>query len=133
MEYKHYSKKDTKRFILPCAILNIIHGALAVSFFAFQFGLISTENLSETAHNIFMVYQLMIVITGIVVVVLSIKAKQKEKIVWYILATAIAGLDSLMLLFYGAVSIFAFINLAIGIVFVVNKNASGKEEKDLEF
>ena len=96
------------------------------------------SHASSYTHNITLLddaqkFREMIVITGIVVVVLSIKAKQKERIVWYILATAIAGLDSLMLLFYGAVSIFAFINLAIGIVFVVNKNASGKEEKDLEF
>lgn len=133
MEYKHYTKKDSKRFIFPCAIANIVHGALATLFFVFQFGLISTSDLSPEAHNIFMIYQLLIVISGIVVVVLSIKAKQKDKIVAYILALAIAGLNSLMLLFYGAVSIFAFVNLIIGILFVVSNKASGKEEKDLEF
>lgn len=143
---KPYKKPRNKR---PLAgILNIIHGVLATIFLiGFQFGplgemlKLTSDTDGEVANQnvvtFFMMFQLTIVISGIAVVVASINERGRVNIYLDILALAIAGLDVLLLLASGAVSVFAFVNIVIGALMMLydfgKLKRLKKKDEDVEF
>lgn len=129
------------RNIKIAAITNIVHGVLASIFMLlYQYNIAgvgdfiinATEKGNSTVVNAFMIFQLIIVVTGIITVIFSIIGRQTDKMIWYMASIAIAGLNSTILLFMGFVTVFAPINILTGIMILVKKKKK-TEDDDFEF
>lgn len=121
-------KMDNFRLVKPAGFFNLLHGGLAMLYYLLylmnHFGLIDLLKIEENAiiYNIYMVFQLTIVIFGVVAAVYSLRARQPEKQYMYYGAFSIAGLNSTFLFLIGQMTICCIINIIIGIIMIRDAN-----------
>lgn len=135
------TKNDKFKLLKPAGIFNILHGVTALMFILLNalntLNVISIKNLfgideagnitkNHALYNIYMVFQLIVLILGIVAAVYAIRARQKEKQVIYYACFSIAGLNCTFLLFTGTITIFAVFNLIAGIIMLRDSNSEEK-------
>lgn len=135
------TKSDSFRLVKPAGMFNVLHAAAALLFFLLTvfntlgvisfkefFGIDDMGNITKNTlmYNIYMVFQLTVLLLGIVAAVYSIRARQTEKQMMYYVSFSVAGLNSTCLLFTGRITIFALVNLITGIIMIRDSNSEEK-------
>lgn len=136
------NKKNNKfRLVKPAGIFNILHAVAALLFisltFLDSFGVISFKTLfgiddagnitkNIAIYNLYMVFQLTVLVLGVIAAVYSIRAIQAEKQLVYYASFSIAGLNCTFLLFTGKITLFAIVNLITGIIMLRDSNSEEK-------
>lgn len=124
------NKADNFRLVKPAGMFNLLHGGLATLYYLIFlmdfFHILDINKATEdnVVYNLYMVFQLSIVIFGVVAAVYSIRARQPEKQYLYYGAFSIAGLSSTFLFLMGQMTICCIISVIAGIIMIRDANNS---------
>lgn len=134
--YKMNKQKNNKRFIKPCAKINMIYGVLGSIFLLVRF--LHSSNVinllsNNIVYNTFMISQLVLLALGITSAVYAGKAKQNNYPIWYYVCFAVAGMNTTVLLFMGVVTIFTPFNFIGGYLILQTTKAPTKEDTEDDF
>lgn len=122
------NRMNNFRLVKPAGMFNLIHGGLATLYYLIFlmdfFHILDINKATEdnVVYNLYMVFQLAIVIFGVVAAVYSIRARQPEKQYLYYGAFSIAGLSSTFLFLMGQMTICCIINVIAGIIMIRDAN-----------